>query len=464
MDSFTLKKLFLNPDEEQSEIDDDEHDEHESSAHTRHVGFAEVSKPEDKNKNVSKGSTIKGKIMEGATVVLAALSPFLFKNNPDTQDVSAVVASGHPDASLVASPQGLPSGNFVTNINAVPAVKLPHDPFDASLQIKGGQFHKLANSGSDEKGKDVKNVAGQGTGVTVDKKKQNDTTPTSNNNSSVPTDDQIRETSHELNELKKSVDRIVGKKPSGNNAFSLANSTSNVTILDDYVCSANLLDSYGRSTPEQKLKAWSLTEPVTIQATLDYSYIMKVLLETIQNKTINNMEAPSVKVEEATTMRDSNSHQEVEKASVIGKENVIEKSNINENSNINEKASINEKANVVQNHIDDVFENHKFLNRALAVNEAQVDGFSNTQNHIDAQEPETAQDNENTYETQETVHSTIDRNISIENTKSSSILDSLVAEDSDNVGNSGIIVGSIAAGLGLIGAGSFAYKKQKKVI
>ncbi|EPZ32655.1 hypothetical protein O9G_005858, partial [Rozella allomycis CSF55] len=184
-------KLFLNPEEEQSEIDDDgdDDDEHESSAQTRHVGFVEKSKPEDENRNVSKGSTIKGKIMAGATVGLAALASFLFKNNPATQDVSAVVASGHSDASLVALPQGLPSGNFDTNINAFPAVKLPHDPLNASLQTKDRQIHRLANSGSDEKGvEDRKNVAGQGTGVTVDKKKQYDTTPTSNNNSSVPTD------------------------------------------------------------------------------------------------------------------------------------------------------------------------------------------------------------------------------------------------------------------------------------
>ncbi|RKP16188.1 hypothetical protein ROZALSC1DRAFT_25564 [Rozella allomycis CSF55] len=82
-------------------------------------------------------------------------------------------------------------------------------------------------------------------------------------------------------------------------------------------------------------------------------------------------------------------------------------------------------------------------------------------------EPEIAQDHELTNETQETDQdsaSTIDKNISIENRKSSSILDSLVAEDSDNGGNSGIIVGSIAAGLGLLGVGSFAYKKRKKAI
>ncbi|RKP18163.1 hypothetical protein ROZALSC1DRAFT_23496 [Rozella allomycis CSF55] len=480
-------KQFSGPKEEQSDSDVNEN---KSRAQANNGGSVKKGKREKREKKIEKGSKIKRKIMAGAAVGIAALSPFLFKNNPSTQDVSAVVAKIPSDNSLVALPQWPP------NSNAAPAVTLPHEPMDSSLQTKGGASDEQAKSGVTDATKSVedpKKNADQGTGVDekkqdnantlqnhelnhlkervdrkickkpvrknafslvkstsnlsvldnydnsgkmiaeqakdvedpktvsdqgagVHKKIQYDTTPTSD---TVPTDDQIIETSlqkHDLNQLKERVDRIIGKKPSGNNAFCLANSTSNVTILDDYVCSANLLDNYRRSTPEQKLKSWFLTESLMIQglfsiaeklgvylillyyfvngfATLDYSSIMK--RQNKMDSTITKeIEASPVKVEEAS------------------------------NKNLKGLESINGK---------------------------------DKQNISQYQEPEPPQDNQKDKD-----QGMIGNNKSIENKKIDLIQDDV--EERNNGRNTGIVVGSIAAGLGLLGAASFAYKKHKKDI
>ncbi|RKP17503.1 hypothetical protein ROZALSC1DRAFT_30694 [Rozella allomycis CSF55] len=363
---------------------------------------------------------------------------FFFNNIATRQDVSASVATIPANA---------------------PVVSLHQEPQEAKGSV---QTHTMKHATKESKDVIIYQDQKQVIGININDHKVNEKMP-SHQAKPVPTEDKIITSIHgdQANDnLKKRVDEIIGKRPNSGNGFSLAKSTSAITILEDNISSENLLDAYSRATTENQMKAWTLTESLIVQglfsiaeglgvylillyylvnglATLDYSSILK------RQKRV----PPVVQVEEPPTKMLQ----------------IYEDSNDQPNVNQNQR---NDSANAVLN---------QSIEKPKTQSTEDVNVVSNQKKEVvkkqceisESREKDIAENSDITHETQpidKDSSSSIDENKLVENSKADMNVELVNAEQGSNdiARNTVIIVGSIAASLGLLGAASLAYKKHKK--